>query len=451
MAHLQFFGASGTVTGSCFLLTTSGDSKILIDCGLFQGPEKIESLNFSPLAFEPRLLSGVVITHAHLDHIGKLPLLVKMGFRGKIFMTEATKSLAYITLIDSAKILREHHPDHDIYDEKDVEQALGQVETAVYGQVIKISGAKVILRDAGHILGSASVEIADDHAASGSRKFVFSGDLGNTPEELVAPTYYIDRGDVVVMESTYGDRSHAQEDPDQILAEEIQAVEAAGSTLLIPAFAVERTQEILHKIDHLKKTGRVKNNTQVFLDSPMAVRATMVYKQFRELYSRELSDHSRTDDPFDFSSLMLVEKTHDSKRIFQYPGAKVVIAGSGMMTGGRILHHATRYLPDPQNRILFVGFQAEESLGRAILEGAKVAHIGQHQVRIAAHVRRSSGMSAHADQPKLLSWLRHIQGVRRVFLVHGENMQREALRAQITFKSKLPNVYLPGLDEQVFV
>ncbi len=449
MASLQFLGAAGTVTGSSFLIT-SGKTRLLVDCGLFQGQKITEDLNHLPLGINPHDLPAVVITHAHLDHVGRLPILVRAGYRGRIFMTEATKVLSELTLMDAAKVFREHSDQAVLYDMKDVEQLLSQIETVNYHQKIKLGEMRFEFYDAGHILGSASVLI--NFMVNGkTRQIAFSGDLGNTPEDLVKPTEYLPVADLVVMESTYGDRTHSQENSDQVLMEEINAIEASGGTLLIPAFAVERTQEILHRIDHLKKIAKVRESLLVFLDSPMAVKATMIYKQFRELYGAELTSHARLGDPFSFSHLMMVEAAHDSRRIAQYPGAKVIIAGSGMMTGGRILHHAGLYLSHPQTHILFVGFQAEETLGRQILEGAREVLIDHRMVNVAARVRKSSGLSAHADQPKLVNWLSQISSVKNVYLVHGENIARQIFKDKLHEKLAIKSIYLPNLGETVSV
>lgn len=448
MNIIKFLGASGTVTGSNFLLRPEDGKGIIVDMGMFQGTHDIQDLNYHPLEFDVKKhVSAVVVTHAHLDHVGRLPLLAKAGFSGPLYMTEATRVLAELTLLDAAKITAEDEVHPPLYSETDVLRILSQMEIVKYGEVFDAGPYKVTLRDAGHILGSASAEVYDPKDPS-IKRIIFSGDLGNTPEDIVRPTELIDKGDVVIMESTYGDRTHANEDAFKIIQDEINAIETTGAALLIPSFSLERTQEILHIIDHLKREQRVRAETPVYLDSPMAIRATRVYKQFKSLYGAEMARHASTDDPFDFPGLVMVEHARESKRIATTAGPKVIIAGSGMMNGGRILGHAIRYLPLPSTRLLFVGFQAEETIGRQILEGARDIIIDDKEVKINAHVTKSSGMSAHADQPQLINWLKHIKGVKKVFLVHGEDLQRQTLSQIITSQLGLKDVVLPVINQE---
>lgn len=445
MNSIKFLGASGTVTGSNFLLKPDNGKGIIVDMGMFQGPHEVADLNYLPLEFSARDVSAVVVTHAHLDHVGRLPLLVKAGFTGPLYMTEATRVLTELTLLDAAHITAEDEVHPPLYTESDVLRILSQMEIVKYGETFDAGPYKVTLRDAGHILGSATAEIYDPKDPH-FKRIVFSGDLGNSPEDIVRPTEMIDKADIVVMESTYGDRTHANEDPYQIMQEEINAIEESGGTLLIPSFSLERCQEILHIIDHLKWDKRVSDETLVYLDSPMAIRATRVYKQFRNLYGGEMARHAKTDDPFNFPGLFMVEHARESRKIADTKGPKVIIAGSGMMTGGRILGHAKHYLPMASTRLLFVGFQAEETLGREILEGARNIVIDQTEIKINAQIRKSSGMSAHADQPQLINWLKHIKGVNKVFLVHGEELQRQALSQIIQSQLNIKNVILPAMN-----
>ena len=445
MKKIQFLGAAGMVTGSSFLLSTETEN-LLIDCGLFQGTLEVTGLNYQPLAFDPRALNAVILTHAHLDHCGRLPILIKNGFTGVIYLTQASQMLVELTLLDAAKVARENNPNQILYTEEEVKQLLSHFKTVPYDQEFAVGSLAVILRDAGHILGSATVEVWD-RAGSSPRHIIFSGDLGNSPEDLLMPTEKISAGDVVVMESTYGDRIHTKEDPRAVLTQECSEIAKSGGTLLIPAFSLERTQELLHHFDHLKKTGAINNQMRVYLDSPMAIAATMIYKQFKELYSPELKKHAFGDDPFDFPGLSLVESVPESKLIKTQPGAKVIIAGSGMMTGGRILHHAKEFLPLASTRLLIVGYQAVGTLGRQLLEGVKQIHIHNQLVSVVATIRKSSGMSAHADQPKLLNWLKSIKDVKQIFLIHGEDTARVILSEKIKTELQLSNIVLPKLNQ----
>jgi len=443
MQKIKFFGAAGTVTGSSFLLT-SGKDQFLIDFGMFQGPEEISRLNFSQLELDGRSLSGVVVTHAHLDHCGRLPLLVQKGFTQKVYMTQATQKLVELSLLDSAKIGRNDHDTQPLYDENDVRTFFNYIKTVEYGQEFTVGQFHIILRDAGHILGSSSVEVD----ISG-KKIVFSGDLGNNPEPLMKPTEYIRQADVVVMESTYGDRCHAQEDSQKILQAEINTVEQTGGVLLIPAFSLERTQVLLYMIDILKRDKKVLYETPVFLDSPMGITATDIYSEFPHLYNKELFNHSRCDDPFNFPGLFIVKKASKSKKIRKIKGPKVIIAGSGMMMGGRILLHAGQYLSQKTTRLLIVGYMGEETLGREIQEGIRRVVIGKQMIHIRATITEIQGLSAHADQSQLLSWLKHIKGVQKVFLVHGENEPRKLLAQKIKNETNICDVIMPKLYDEM--
>lgn len=467
MKTIQFFGACGMVTGSCYLLTGDGGDQILIDMGMFQESDELGKLNYEPLHFDVSHLSGVVLTHAHLDHSGRLPLLVKSGYKGKIYMTKATRMLAALVLADSAKIAMENnnhmHGNGNkipptpfnkggdertrqelLYTEDDVECLLNKIETQEYDTAFSVGEFQVIFRDAGHILGSASIEICE----STGRKIVFSGDLGNTPEDMIRPTEKIGQADYIVMESTYGARLHREEDPTEVLKEEINAIEKTAGVLLIPSFSIERAQEILHRINHLKNSKKIAAETKVFLDSPMSIRATEIFRRSPELFNAELSTELKTDhDPFDFPGLTLCEKAEDSKTILLNPGPKVIISGSGMMHGGRVLHHAVNYLPDSNTRLLLVGYQAPGTLGRFLEEGMTRVRIYDQEVQVRAHVRMLEAMSCHADQKKLLLWLGGITGVKKVFLTHGDDEARKILNDKIKSELQLKDLVAPKINE----
>jgi metallo-beta-lactamase family protein len=362
-------------------------------------------------------------------------------------MTEATRAITQLTLLDTVHIAREHRHGMLLFDEQDVSWVLSRAVVVPYNQVVETSKFSVIFRDAGHILGSAFLDVYCKDTKDTIRRIIFSGDIGNYPEELVRPTATVDQADIVLIESTYGDREHTQENPADVIGEEIAAIEQSHGVLLIPAFSVERSQEILHLIDHLKKNGKVQEKTPVFLDSTLAIHVTKIYQHYRNLYNSELTEHARVDDPFDFPGLTMVEKPYQSRELVTLPGPKVIIAGSGMMNGGRILRHAKENLPSGNTRLLFVGFQAEGTLGREILEGAKQVFIDGTSVPVRCLVRKSSGMSSHADQPKLLAWLNHIQEVSTVCLVHGEDKPRHALAEKIQSLPHPPNIMIPMKGE----
>lgn len=445
--RLKFLGAAGTVTGSSYLLTSDSGSQLLIDFGMYQGVDKINALNYLPLQFDPAKLSAVVLTHAHLDHCGRLPMLVNHGFTGQVWMTTPTQDLVEITLLDSAKIAKQDSKPF-LYDKEDVEQLLLQIKTSNYEQSSNLGDFEVIFHDAGHILGSACVEIIDLKSTSEIKHIVFSGDLGNTPEPLEQPTAKIASADIIVMESTYGDRLHPKLDAGEAILNEILAVEKTGATLLIPAFSLERTQEILHIIKHLKLEGKVKNETEVFLDGPMALKATKVYQNYANWLNKHIEDELNADGAFEFPGLHQIMTPEESEAIYLNNSAKVIVAGSGMMTGGRIMRHALHYLPMSSTRLLMVGYQGEETLGRKILDGEKQVTIEDQAVNVMATVSFTEAMSSHADQGQLLEWLKNIKSVKQVFLTHGEDGSRQSLAAKIKSELGLETI-VPKLNEEV--
>ncbi|MBI5044720.1 MAG: MBL fold metallo-hydrolase [Candidatus Levybacteria bacterium] len=438
---IEFLGASGgEVTGSNYLVTLDDTNQILVDFGMFQGRPEIEKHNFEPLSFNPSTLQAVFLTHAHLDHCGRLPLLVFGGFKGKIYMTKPTASLVQIILEDAARIAEKDRDKSPLYTTDEVWKTIKMIEIVSYDHPILLKSLKAEFKDAGHILGSSSIKITDNES---KKSIIFSGDLGNSPQSIVKPTDYFDNADAVVMESTYGDSSHPKENPAKIIQEEINEIENKPGTLLIPAFALERTQEILHIINHLKKDKKVHPDTKVFLDSPMGIDATTVYLDFKDFYNEELQSH--IEIPFNFEGAIVTSESKDSKNILHEPDPKVIIAGSGMMSGGRILRHATTFLPRSSTRILFVGYQSEETIGRKILEGAKNVRIEKQSVTVRAHIREIKALSSHADQPKLITWLEHIATAKKVYLTHGELPQQHALQKKIS-KAGL-EIFLPKMSE----
>lgn len=449
MQKIEFFGASGDeVTGSNYLLTDMTGYQVLVDFGMFQGSDELDKKNYEPLNFNPPSLQAVFVTHGHLDHTGRLPLLVFGGFNGKIYMTAPTRAFVDIILRDSARIAEKDMTKEPLYTIDEVEKVLRMIEIVEYDTPVTVGSFRAVYKDAGHILGSGSV-ILTDTSGETEDSIVFSGDLGNTPQSLVKPTQYIDQeADYVVMESTYGDSDHPAEDAAEIIREEINTIEETGGVLLIPAFAIERTQEVLYILYNLKKDKKIKPETPVFLDSPMGINATEAYLQFDEFLNEELRSFGE-DIPFNFEGLVITDEARDSREILKSPPPKVIIAGSGMMSGGRILHHAMNYLADPGTRLLFVGYQAEETIGRKILQGAKNVKIDKKQIPVRAHIREIKILSSHADQRRLLTWLGHIKDVKKVFLTHGEENQRKELAEKIKSELGIKGVYLPK-DQESF-
>lgn len=432
---LTFFGGAGTVTGVNYLLTASGrtkkEIKILIDCGLRQGSHFAEKKNFEPFPYNPKLIDFVLITHAHIDHIGLLPKLFRDGFRGKIFSTQPTHDFAELMLLDSEHILarealREHQP--PLYSTEEITRMMEIWEGVEYHKRLDLGGAEVEFFNAGHILGSAFIKIQAE-----KKIILFSGDLGNYPAPIIKETDKIPAADYCVIESTYGDRVHAgvgkrREELEDAIEETVKS----GGTLLIPAFAMERTQQLLYELNELVENGRIPK-VPVYIDSPLAIHLTEVYKKYRREFKEEVREIIKDgDDILDFPGLHFTLTTEESKMVNGVSPPKVVIAGSGMSHGGRILHHERRYLSDPKSMILFVGYQGKGSLGRQILEGAKEVAIMGERVPVRARMRVVSGYSAHADQPRLVNWLRPARmQLKKVFVVQGEDGASEALAQKI--------------------
>lgn len=441
-------GASGTVTGSSYILTSGAGQHILIDLGMFQGTADIEALNYKQYQYDCRNLHAAILTHAHLDHCGRLPILYSHGFTGPIYMTRATRDLTELSLYDSAKIAKNFHK-QILYDKELVEETIAHAEIRDYREQFAVGDFLVTFRDAGHLLGAASVEIIDTTATGEYKKIVFSGDLGNSPSDLLQATEEIESADVVVIESTYGDSLHPDEEPSDVLQAEINTIETSKSTLLIPAFSLERTQELLHLIMHLKKSGKIREETAVIVDSPMAEKATDIYRQYTELFNDHIHEDLSHGDIFEFPGLQVIHTHEDSLAIRDQVGAKVIIAGGGMMTGGRIVSHAGHFLPDEKNRLLIVGYQGEETLGRKLMEGEKQVTIDDLPVSVRATISVTRSMSSHADQRQLLDWLKNIYGVRKVIITHGENPQRQALADKIKEELKIHDLTLPNLHDEI--
>lgn len=443
---LHFYGGVGVVTGANYLLESAGE-KILVDCGLQQGSHYAERKNFEPFPYDPKEIKAVFITHSHLDHIGRLPKLLKDGFRGEIYSTFPARDFAEVMLLDSEHILskeaeREKKP--PLYSESDVYEVMKSWRGVDYHQPIKFGGFEVKFFDAGHILGSAIIKIKAE-----GKTIVFSGDLGNTPPPIVRSTEKIESADYCVMESTYGDRLHERaRDRQEMLEDAIEDTVKAGGTLLIPAFAMERTQELLYHMDELFTEGRVPR-VPVFLDSPLAIKLTAVYKKYGKYFNLEASAIVRSGDFLNFPGLRLSPTTEESKKINDVPPPKIIIAGSGMSHGGRILHHEIRYLPDPKSMILFIGYQAKGSMGRTILDGTESVKIFGEAVPVRCAKKTIGGYSAHADQAQLIDWVRSMKTtLSKVFIVQGEQEVSEILAQKIRDELALDAI-VPEINQEL--
>ncbi len=432
-------GVGGIVTGSNYLLE-SGDLKILIDCGLFQGSKYAETLNYENFPYDPSQLKYVLITHSHVDHMGRLPKLYKYGFRGQVLTTTATKDLIIAALPDTQHRIAEDAKSSGVeplYEEEDVNNVTQLIHGYEYNDPIDVGGGiTVILHDAGHVLGSSIIEVKFTDDGGKLKKIFFSGDLGNPPTPLLRETEFVEDADYVVIESSYGDRIHEDKSKrkTKLVSVIVDTIKERG-TLMIPSFALERTQELLFELNGLINE-KVIPHIPVFVDSPLANRLTEVYEKHPE-YFNERSNYliDSGDDIFKFPMLRLTSSIDESKSINNVPPPKIIIAGSGMSNGGRILHHELRYLPDPNSALLIVGYQVAGSLGRRLLDGAKeVSIFGQH-VPVNCRIEAIGGYSAHADQPALLKWVKRAntgRTLKKVFVVHGEKDAQNTLSSMIS-------------------
>lgn len=429
------------VTGSQYLLEQD-DTRIVIDCGMIQGEQFTEDKNYDAFQFEPGAIAAVLITHAHIDHCGRVPRLVREGFHGKIIATHATLDLAYLMLEDSAHVIQvdaEQAGYPPLYVLEDVQRTATFFHGVNYHEPVTIGPFTIEFFDAGHILGSAFIRVT-----AGGKQIVFSGDLGNPPVPLLKPTEALPQTDYVVMESTYGQMVHEpSRERKLLLSSAIYETITMGGTLLIPAFALERTQEILYELNDLVEHKAIPP-VPIFIDSPLAIKATRLYPKYNTWFNqatRYLLE--KGDDIFKFNGLKFTSSSQESRAILQVKAPKIILAGSGMMQGGRIRYHAKNYLSDYRNQVLIVGYQVRGSLGRQLLDKAKQVVIDGDTVAVHAKVRAIGAYSAHADQPKLLHWLQSAaQPPKQVWLTHGEEANATTLASvlqQAGYNAALPD------------
>ncbi len=447
--QLTFLGAAGTVTGSKYLLDT-GEKKLLIDCGLFQGIKRHRVRNWEDPPFDIASVDAVVLTHAHIDHSGYIPVLTKKGYRGPIYSTPATFELCEILLPDSGYLQEEeakyrnkhkltrHDPALPLYTRAEAEASLKRFKTVGFEEKIDIDGIQVRFTRAGHILGSAVV-----HVTVGGKTIVFSGDIGRPNDKLMRPPVEFDHADYLVVESTYGDRKHKDTDPSSELADLINRTVERSGTVVVPAFAVGRTQLILHIMAELRKADRIPK-VPAFLNSPMAINAT-------NIYCAHAGEHRLGNEQCAemFNIADMVRSTEASKALNTNVGPAVIISASGMATGGRVVHHLKTLLPDPRNTVVFAGFQAPGTRGDALVSGAEEVKIFGEYIPVRAEIESLDGLSAHADYVELLDWLGHC-GCRpkRTFITHGEPKAADAFRQHI--QSNLGwNCHIPEYKESV--
>ena len=444
MMSLQFWGAAREVTGSCYLVR-AGRQHILVDCGLIQGTAADEARNREPFPFEPSQIDAVILSHAHLDHSGRLPLLVNNGFKGPIYSQRATRDLCRIMLRDAAyinekesewtNIKRRRKGLGDIlplYTRRDADRTLRQFQSLEYGkQHTLFPGLQVRLRDAGHILGSSIVELWIDHDGK-QRKLVFSGDLGHEEAPILRNPEIIEDADLVILESTYGDRNHRSWDATwKEMDEVLKAAHQSNGNILFPSFAVGRTQDLLYVFRENFNAWHM-DQWSIFLDSPLAIEATEIYQQHPDLYDADTKAlDQRHGNPFMLPNLHLSKTAPQSMAINRIRSGALIIAGSGMCDGGRIKHHLKHNIWRDNCHLVFVGFQARGTLGRRIVDGAAYINLWGESVRVAAQVHTIGGLSAHADQSGLLRWYGHFHKHPRVALIHGEPNAIETLQKEL--------------------
>lgn len=425
-------GAAREVTGSCYRVETK-TTRVLIDCGMYQGSAFSDAKNFRPFGFDAADVDAVIVTHTHLDHIGRLPKLVGEGFKGPIYLTKPTAELARIVLEDASEIMqeqfeREFRP--KLYEEEDLGKTFDLMRGMDYSRWKTIGDLKFRFRDAGHVFGSAFVEIEE----TGGARTVFSGDLGNVDTPILRPTAQIGTSDAVFIESTYGNRIHEElTSRKEHFLELVKETMRMKGVLLIPSFAIERTQDLLYHLHSFFEHHEIEP-VDVYIDSPMAIRVTKVMKEYPEYYDREASKHVMHGEDFlDFPGLTQTMSRNESKMINDAPSPKVIIAGSGMMAGGRILHHLRRYLGRKSTTLFIVGHQAEGTLGRRLYSGEKHVRIHDDYINVKAKVVSVGSFSAHADQRKLLNWIRSAKTLpERVYCTHGEEDSCAALATRMT-------------------
>ncbi|HLM00516.1 MAG TPA: MBL fold metallo-hydrolase [Pyrinomonadaceae bacterium] len=462
MATISFYGGVGSVTGSKYLLEHDG-KKVLVDCGLFQGEKELRQRNWQEPPFDPRDLDAIVLTHAHIDHTGYLPRVVRLGYDRKVFTSDGTADLLKILLPDSGRLQEEdaeyrnrkgltsHQPALPLYDENDAKDALKLFNPVPNnGEFVEIcEGFRAAFFVAGHIIGASLVliEIAGAKAGGEPLRFLFSGDLGHYDQPIIKDPAIPVNCDYLMVESTYGNRLHGEVASDTQLAKIINEASERKAPILIPAFAVGRTQELLYLIRELEDAGKIPV-LPVAVDSPMAAQATQVYSRWRDEHDEEYASIlMQKRHPLRTGSMTTASTREESKRLNEMKGARIIISASGMMTGGRVLHHAMRILPNENATIVFVGFQAAGTTGRRILDGAREVRIMKEFIPVRCRVERVEGFSAHADWKAVLRWLEGLQTTpKTVFTTHGEPDAAAAMAQHIRERFGW-TVHVPGYEE----
>lgn len=457
---LRFLGATGTVTGSKFLVETGG-ARVLIDAGLYQGTKELRQRNWAPLPVDPASLDAIVLTHAHIDHCGYLPVIVRDGFTGPVYCTDHTAALARIVLPDSGHLQEEeanyanrkgfskHHPARPLYTEEDARRATESLHPISFHDRHRIADAiSATLHPAGHILGSAIVNLEVETGGT-TRLVKFSGDLGRPVHPLLVPPHTMGEADVVLIESTYGNRSHEDTNATERFADAINQTFKRGGIVVIPAFAVDRTEVVLHHLRQLRLAGAIPD-VPVYVDSPMALAALDVYRHAIDTGNMEIRPEVQHTDPFDTPNLHAVHEVAESMELDRLRFPAIIISASGMATGGRVLHHLKRYLPDHRNTVILVGFQAQQTRGRQLADGARQVKLLGAYVPVRADIVDLPSFSVHADRRELIDWLAASEGTPpdTTYIIHGEPVASDALQQAISEKLNW-NAVVPSYLEHV--
>lgn len=449
--NITFYGAAHEVTGSCHVIDT-GKKKIMLDCGMFQGGDFNEGRNADHFAFDAKNIDAVLVSHAHTDHSGRIPKLIKEGYTGPIYMTRATVELSRLIWDDAYNIMKYNNKKYQspiLFTPEEIDMAAQRCEGVDYEKKVDLGdGDFAIFRDAGHIFGSAFIELTIE-----GKHIVFSGDLGNEGLPIVRDTETMGEVDVLLCEATYGDRIHeSPEERKETLRKLIVEGIDRGGTIMVPTFSIERTQELLYLLDELSEGDHSLPNIPIYLDSPMAIDAIPVYRKYKEYYDGEASEKFKKGNDFlDFPQLTITRTKEESKHINSNRLPKMIIAGAGMMNGGRIIHHLFRYLSDPASTLIITGYQAVGTLGREIRDGAKIVSIFGEHIPVRCHVTTITSMSGHADQNKLIEWISSAKSKpKKVYCVHGEGGAAEALAERITKELGIP-AFVPHAEETITV
>ena len=464
MATLKFLGAAQQVTGSCYLIETS-QNRILLECGILQGRDRYDHDIELPFNFDPHSIDAVVVSHAHLDHSGLIPLLVKEGYQGPVYTTNVTQALLPIMYEDSASLMQSDierknrrllragkKPIEPPYSNEDVEQALSQTVGIDYGKMQRLlPGIELRFQDAGHILGSAIVELWLEENNT-KRKLVFTGDLGNSCAPLMKDPAIVNEADVLLLESTYGDRNHRP--LDETLEEfktVIKTASESGGNILIPSFALGRTQDLIYWLGQLYHDDEL-NHQKVFIDSPMAIKISNVYERYHSLFNEDDPSFRRfMKEGWEnwLPILTYTQSVEDSMALNRISGGAIIIAGSGMCTGGRILHHLKYNLWRQKTQVVIVGYQAIGTLGRVLIDGADMVKIFGDEIAVKAKIHTLGGFSAHAGQDQLINWAKHFQSPRpRLFLIHGEPDSMQALQRRFVHEHQW-DAHIPSMGEEI--